>query len=477
MNNIEHLNEKALLYSKGEIDYPTLKHAAAKLGIYKQRDDRFMSRIRVPGGEISAELLKNIVKIARESGAEFIHFTTRGCIQLHGIEVLKLVETLEKYMKCQIHFLGAGGNALRGTTASEHSGLINSSEFDVTPYAKAVEKILELSEMPVSLPRKMKIGFSCCRNDCDNVKYQEVGFVAKSIEGKKYFTVYIGGNLGRSHREGIKFFDSIEAEEFFNISFAAVSLFHDHGNREDRNKARMKFIIDKIGEEAFKELFNSYYKKTKSLNIQQPELLPSEMNQVPGFSLSTIYIPYGNIEPHKLLELILISEKYDVNVFRITREQNLLVNIDSSKIKSLKNELAAINPIYNGSSFKGLITTCIGAKTCHIGLTNTSASANITAETLDRYFADKQELKEQVIELIIKNIRISGCSNSCSFNKAAKLGLSGVKTKNENGELLESCRFSTDNTEFTYSESLKNKPLSENELSKLVLEFVSNLIK
>lgn len=476
MDIVNELKKKISLFVSGQIAYPELKVTSAPLGIYKQKNGKFMSRIRIPGGELSVKTLKIINFLARESGSEFIHFTTRADIQLHGIEALNLPELLAKYQENFFGFIGGGGNCIRAATASSHSGVIPTSLFDVVPYAQAVEKTFEKLEKTVSLPRKIKIGFSCCPDDCDNARYQDIGFVAKLFEGKNCFDVYIGGTLGKSPAIGVKVLESVPADECFNIVYSVMNMFYDHGNREDRNKARIKFIVEAKGEEEFKKLFMSYY---SSQNKIQGAVLSEKSELATQFNgkLITIYVPYGICSSDELDKLIKLLEEYRVNFVRLTRERNIILSLQEEAVYDFYLALKQLDKNYTGESFKGLITTCIGGKVCDVGITDSPKFGDAAAEIFDEYFAQNPEQKKLLFKKILKSIKISGCPNSCGYNKIAKLGISGVKSKNEQGESVEMCRFATLNTEFTYSEELKTKPLSKDEFSQIIGEFVSCLSK
>lgn len=476
MDILNEFKKKISLFVSGQIAYPELKSTSASLGIYKQKNGKFMSRIRVPGGELSVRSLKIINSLARESGVEFIHFTTRADIQLHGIEALNLPELLAKYQENSFGFIGGGGNCIRAATASSHSGLIPTSLFDVVPYARTIEKTFEKLERTVSLPRKIKTGFSCCPDDCDNARYQDIGFVAKIFEEKNCFDVYVGGTLGKSPAIGVKVLDSVPADECFNIVYSVMNMFYDHGNREDRNKARIKFIVEAKGEEEFKKLFMSYY---SSQNKIQGAVLPEKSEFATQFNgkLITIYVPYGICSSDELDNLIKLLEEYRVNFIRLTRERNIILSLQEEAVYDFYLALKQLDKNYTGESFKGLITTCIGGKVCDVGITDSPKFGDAAAEILDEYFAQNPEQKKLLFKKILKSIKISGCPNSCGYNKIAKLGLSGVKSKNEQGESVEMCRFAMLNTEFTYSEELKTKPLSKDEFSQIIGEFVCSLLK
>lgn len=476
MDVIAEFKRKIALFIEGKIEYPELKSTSSCLGIYKQKGDKFMSRIRLPGGELRIEKLKTINTIARECGADFIHFTTRADIQLHGVDASNLGDILDKYQEHNLACIGGGGNCIRAATASSHSGVTPSSVFDVVPYAQAIEKVFEKLEKTISLPRKIKTGFSCCPDDCDNARYQDLGFVAKLSEGRKCFDVFVGGALGKSSAMGVKVLDLVPAEECCNAVYAVMNMFHEHGNREDRNKARIKFIVDSKGEDAFRKLFMSYYSSEDKI---QSVVVPDKSNfavQKAG-SLITVYIPYGKVTSDELDVLIKLFESYKIGFARLTRERNITLLLDNEIIYDFYTSLTELEKNYTGKSFKGLITTCIGAKICGTGFTDPTEFADIAAIALDKYFAQNPEHKRKLFKEILRSLKISGCPNSCGYNKIAKLGLSGVKSKNEKGESVQMCRFSTTNTEFTYSEALKNKPLSAEELSELVGELVDNILK
>ncbi|MCP4180036.1 MAG: nitrite/sulfite reductase [bacterium] len=457
------LKDKINEYLSGSINYPTLKHYTAPFGIYKQRDDKFMVRIRVTGGELSIKKYKAIVEIAEKYKIEFIHFSTRQAVQLHGINPEYIFDIVKDCSNSGIYFKGGGGDTVRNIAACYYSGLTEKSLFDVVPHAKAMADYLYNYEKAYSLPRKIKFAFSCDSSDSSFAKYHDLGFFAKIKNNEKGFEVYSGGGMGRNSSPAIKILDFISEQNFIHCAIAATDLFYDHGNREKRNKARLRYVAQELGQQKYIDLFAEYYNKVLKLDLQIPKYnLESsnkfdqlnklnsdlEINDVSDFNewknravIDTVYentallklfVPYGIVSIESAKIILNLTEVTNTPFVRLTRNNDLFIPVRINQLEYIYKLLENNKNIYDykAGSIKGLVTSCIGAKTCAIGIIDPKPFADEITTALAKVACSKTN----IIDNILSNIKVSGCPNCCSNHPIAKIGLQGCIKKNSEGK-------------------------------------------
>ncbi len=450
-------------FNNNQISYSELKSTTANYGIYQQRDGKFMIRIRITGGEISLTKLSAIYKISDKYRPDFIHLTSRQDFQLHGIDNKDIIPIINECTENEMPFRGGGGDTFRNIAVSYDSGLSEESVFNVLPFAKLLTKnMFEYDKAFDNLPRKLKIVISSNKKDNALAKIQDLGFIAKTKSGKQGFEVYGGGGMGNQSSEGVKLLDFIEDTNIYKCARAMTDLFYDHGDRSSRSKARIRFILKKLGSEKFKQLFLNYYnniniepenKLIEAGEIKLEDILPcnSEMlsdkltdhetklfcswkqyavkkTQFKDVSLVQLFIPYGNINLGDFQQLIQCINSAGIRFVRLSREETIYMPVHESKLEFVFKHLLKLG--YTATSLKGQITTCVGTKTCPIGIINTHDFSDDIAKELDAYFEDKPNNKKDFLNNILEEIKISGCPNSCSNHLAFLIGFQGIRKKN-----------------------------------------------
>ena len=473
--------ERALeLFIAGDISAADLKHSTAPFGIYQQRNDKFMVRIRITGGHLELRKLQIIAKAMKRFSVGFMHLTTRQNLQLHDVDAVNVVPIVEFLTRHGIPFRGGGGNTFRNILVSTESGVSSDTLFDVFPYAVALNDFLLSYDKAFDLPRKLKIGFSSSAADTIHANLQDLGFIAKLRNSQRGFEVYAGGGMGKNSRYGIKLFDFLPDSEVAKCAEAITDLFYDHGDRSNRSKARLRYVLNRIGEEAFRELFSEYFKKSDAVitireanlrDAQNRELRTSqsvlrEENSDPAylkwldyavseagsddsFKRLTLFVPQGNLNAEELDKLHHMMRENGMEHLRISQSQDFVTDpVSAAQIPGvysfLKKEFSDTD--FTLESFKGHVLSCIGSGVCKIGIVNAPSFSESVASALDSYFADKPAEKGAFIKNILHEIRISGCPNSCSGHFAAKIGLYGMK-KRVDGELIEGAIMENDGSD------------------------------
>ena len=446
-------------YLAGDISLDALKHETAPLGIYPQRDKQFMARIRINGGYLPVERLSKIAEIMDETGASFAHLTTRQDLQVHGLECGQICNIISHCAVSGMPFKGGGGNTIRNILVSETSGVNPEECFNVQPFADALWDFMYKYEPAYGLPRKLKIGFAGGEYDDLMAQVQDLGLVAvRDKNGTPGFRVYGGGGMGNESSAGVKLFDFIPQDQVIRCAVAMTNLFFDHGDRGNRNRARIRFILKNIGEKPFVELFKQYYELAeKSAPLCKPEFnavgtgkaYSGNATLIPGFSIwkegavtqtslgdgvvsVRLYVPHGNLTSLQMHQLAALAECGSAPYFKLTRSQDLLMpevqlSVLPEIYRILRMDFKDID--LTGDSFKGHIVSCIGSSVCKIGILDSPVIADAVAEELDKMFIDSPERKAKLLPIIVDSLRISGCHNSCSAHPAAAIGIQGTKRK------------------------------------------------
>lgn len=504
MNALEkiHLELKSEIekFIKGEINSADLKHASAPFGIYQQRNDLFMTRIRMPGGHVSVDKLISIVEIMKENDVGFAHLTTRQDVQLHDLKPEKIYPVVRACSLNGMPFKGGGGNTFRNILGPEEAGFSTGEVFNVFPYVEALNDCIMEYDKAFELPRKLKIGFSSGKPDCIKARFQDLGFIAKIKNGLKGFEVYGGGGMGRESRPGVRLFEFLPEDELAKCALAMVDFFYDHGDRTNRNEARIRFILKRLGEDGFLSLFMSYFEKTDAppLKMASGKLDTEKLKKDSGGSVGGVdferwkkyavsetcfenifsvrlFVPRGNLNSDQLNRIAELVEKCGLSFVRITQSQDVILPLIKEDVLPfvfdfLKNELSDIDLVFN--SFKGHVVSCIGAGVCKIGVIDSLSLAEKLAVDLDRRFESNPDAKAEIMPFILKELKISGCPNSCSGHPASKVGVQGIKRKIE-GVLKEGgIIFSGGNSE-KISET-DGEFIADNEMSGKLKPFIMN---
>lgn len=440
-SEIEDFRKIGHKFVNGEMTMMEFKHASGGFGVYAHRaGTEFMIRLRIPSGVTNVKELKKVREFAKRYKLPRIHFTTRQAIQLHGLSIDEVCDLMKEALDVDIYTRGAGGNYPRNVALSPLAGVNPKEAFDPTPYALEAGNYFLKQIYTYKLPRKLKVSFSGSECDGAHCTIQDLGFLAVEKDGKNYFQVYLGGGLGQNPKLAVKYPTLIEPEKVIYYIEAMVKFFMAEGDYENRSKARVRYILDRMGEEKFiatyrefveKELANggfdinpkqiTYNKEGKETNIQSSRLFPQKQQ-----GLYSVYIhPTGGqlaIEDlDKLIEAL--EDISDVDIRLAMTEGVYVRNLngdEAEKILRLTEDISD-DLLVNQS------VSCIGAPICQIGMGN---SQQLLRDIIG--YLKEKEFKED----LLPRIQISGCPNSCGIHQAGAIGFTG-KRKRVNGEMAE----------------------------------------
>lgn len=445
-------------YASGKIDAKTLKGASAGFGIYEQRNGKAMMRVRRVAGQVTTGDLRAAAAILRRHGGDFAHLTTRQDLQLHGIPATEVPAALEACEAAGFRFRGGGGDTFRNTLVSSYSGLSADSVFDVAPYARALSDAFYGFDLAYGLPRKLKIGFADRPADAVIAQSNDLGFLAKVVDGQPVFETYFAGGIGFKPRLGLRLFDALPAAECIRAAMALTALFHDKGCRTNRCHARIRFLRDDFGDEGLVALFREYYAKVPAdaPRADAPAGEPPPATAFPetaagdGFEVwrklavsplahdlvaVRIFVPFGNFTADELEAFAAAMEPFNATRFEVLPSLDLGVAVPEAQLPGLYATLLGLGRDYVARSFVGNIRTCIGCKVCKSGVTDAPEMGRAVGEYFDariRPFDTPQKIA--VAKALLNDVRISGCPNACTCHPLARFGFAGRKLNGEDAE-------------------------------------------
>ncbi len=411
-----------------------------------------MMRIKIPFGRLTAEQLEVHCDLAEEYSDQILHVTTRQDIQLHFIHIDDTPDLMRRLAAVDITTREACGNSVRNVTACQYSGVCNTETFDVTPYADAIMHFLLGHDDTMDFGRKMKIAFSGCEDKpCGLTAFHDIGALARVQDGKRGFKLVVGGGLGAVPYVAPTYSEFVPEEELFPICQAICRIFGQMGEKANRSRARIKFLVKKLGIDEFRRIVDEERKNLRPDprwtaflgNLQETDETPTKKpsplsadglpdgyanwalhNVRPqaqdGYHVVLVKLPLGDFTPLQGRELADIAAEFGPGSVRFTADQNVIVRwIAGADLTTIYARLAAVGLAEPGAETISDITSCPGTDTCKLGI---SASRGLAGE-LRKQLSVVQDRKESVEKL---HIKCSGCFNSCGQHHVADLGFLGV---------------------------------------------------
>jgi sulfite reductase (ferredoxin) len=419
-----------------------------------------MQRIKIPFGGLNASQLEVLAELAEEYSDGISHVTTRQDFQLHFVHIEDTPALMRRLAAVGITTREACGNTIRNVTGCPIAGVCRTEAFDVTPYAKALAYFLLGHPDTQDFGRKFKISFSGCAEEaCALAHLHDIGAVASVRDGNRGFAFYVGGGLGTVPQQAKLLADFVPEPELLPLSQAIARVFARLGEKRNRNTARLKFLIQKLGLEEFRRLvmeerktlipdprWTDYLKDLPAwreeptkpaalLQISSPRDIEFERwrqsnvyaQKQTGYVTVTITLPLGDITADQLRAVADIGRRYIRETVRTTVEQNLVLRwVSEADLPALYADLKDARLAQAGAGTIVDIVSCPGTDTCKLGI---SSSRGLAAELRSRLLAKGYELDAAIRGL---HIKISGCFNSCGQHHIADLGFYGV-SRNKNG--------------------------------------------
>jgi len=449
------LAKKIQAFREGKIHEEKFRSLRLARGVYGQRQQGVqMIRIKLPFGKVSTKQLVRIADISDEYSNGNLHLTTRQDVQIHHVSLDSTPELWAKLEQDDITLREACGNTVRNITASPESGIDPNEPFDVSPYAYALFQYFLRKPFGQELGRKIKIAFSNNDKDTAFTYIHDFGFIPKLNESnERGFRVLIGGGLGAQPFLAQVAHEFLPENKLIPFVEASIRVFDRYGERVSRHKARIKYLINKIGVNEFLKLT---YEEEKAILFKTVEIdreaisstpilkttLPSSLPAIDGEAYNKwvntntfaqkqegyfgvyVKILLGNISSTKTRAFVDAIKKYaDTDDIRLTINQGfLLKHVAKEELPFLFSELAELDLATPGFDSVADITACPGTDTCNLAISN---STNISVELEKVIYGEFPDL---IYNHDIK-IKISGCMNSCGQHGLAQIGFHGSSFK------------------------------------------------
>jgi ferredoxin-nitrite reductase len=415
------------------------------VGLYpqKQGGDAFMLRVKLPGGQLTAAQARVIGEIAGEFargpepnpfwGDAYLDLTTRQDIQLHWLKIGVIPEIWRRLEAVGITTVQACGDSARNVLSCPVSGLDADEVLDAYPVARAISDYFTGNREYANLPRKFKMSVTGCREDCVAAEINDIGmWPARLPDGTVGFNVLVGGGLSDGPRMGSDIDVFVRPDEAVELTRAVAQVFGELGNRENRWLARMRYLVQELGPEGFREelakraAFDLTPAGEHLTRRHRGDHVGVHPQKQPDTSYVGLSVPVGRMTGTNLVEAARLAETYGDGGLRLSGDQNLvLTGVPSARVDELlAADLLNVHPA-NPRPFERGVVACTGSEFCRFAIVETKARAVQWARYLDEH-ADTGG--EEIIRM-----HFSGCSASCAQPQIADIGFRGETAKTDQG--------------------------------------------
>jgi sulfite reductase (ferredoxin) len=445
--------QQVLRFTEGDISPAAFRAYRVPMGVYEQRTQgTYMVRTRLGAGLVLPSQLKRMANLSKTYGNGILHVTTRQALQIHDVGIEDTPAVLEGLLEVGVSSRGGGGNTVRNVTCCAHAGLCKRENFDVTPHTIAVAEYLLQNRSSFNLPRKFKIVFSGCAVDCANASVADLGFFAHCHEGQRGFSVYAAGGLGGQPRVAILLEEFIPEDKIFAVAEAMKRLFDKHGDRSNKHKARLRYVLARVGVDEFKRLYHAErttiaaegmadevpglrdvcqeFQRTVAAHPQTevPEDLDALPEKSEGLYTVRLKLVLGDISADDLNKVATVAEQHSRGFVRATQDQDLLLtSVPAGHLPLVADGLSGLTGVSIKAEDGPSIVSCAGAATCKLGLCLARGLASAISEQLAQ--------TGRAVNGSEKTIKISGCPNACGQHYLADIGFQG-RARRINGRLM-----------------------------------------
>jgi len=451
----------------------------------RQTGDAQMLRVKIPQGILGRTELEALADVAERYSRGFGHITTRQNIQFHFMKLHDVEHAMRELAAVGITTREACGNSVRNITACPYSGVAADEAFDVTPYAEALTRYLLRHPLSAVLPRKFKIAFEGCSEDHIGVAINDIGWTARvqMIDGRRVhgFQVTVAGGTATLCRAGHLLHDFLPADRMFDCAEAIIRVFHRLGDYKHKQKNRLKFLVKSLGWDGFRA---EYERELAALPAHASTALPFERDhppveeppppamqdllalediamramstpvigpgivprveprltvhsqefldwsrtnarrqKQPGFSIVVVSTLLGDLTAAQFRLLGDLAATFGDGAVRVTSDQDLVFRwVRTEDVEPVYRSLAAAGLARPGAGTLSDVTSCPGAESCKLAVTQSRGLGRVLADHLQ----ERRDLVDAVPGL---NIKISGCPNGCGQHHIAGIGFQGSLKK------------------------------------------------
>jgi len=454
-------------YRAGELTGDQFRPLRLGMGVYAQLPHvKHMQRIKIPGGVVTSEQLEALAEVTARWGRGSAHVTVRQDIQIHYLELEDAVEVQQVLAKAGVTTVGACADSVRNVTASPYGGVIADEVFDVMPFAHAITQHFLYHEMNLKLPRKFKIGLSGSPRDEAQAMINDIGIFAKTTDAGRGFAIYVAGGLGSTPEVAHLWLDFVPERDVLAACETIVRVYFRDGERKNRKKNRMKFLLRQVGEKEFLRRLSAEFEiVSKERGPKLREALaayvgeyhePAPPRPEPGdplgdggfarwkrtntiaqiqngYHVATIKLPLGDASAEQLRSIADIARKFGNGTVRATNQQNFLLRwVPTMKLYQLYRALVEIHLGEADALHITDVVTCPGTDYCSLAITKSMGVASRIREYLEDA-TTRQEADDIIAELGRFEIKISGCPNACGQHQIGDVGMTGLMVTGKDG--------------------------------------------
>ena len=487
-NDIDEFVRKLDQFERGDISPEDWRRFRLLRGTYGQRQDADaqMLRVKIPQGILDAAQLEALADVADRYSRGFGHISTRQNVQFHFVKLHDAEPALRRLAESGLTTREACGNSVRNITACPHAGVARDEIFDVTPYAEALTRYLLRHPLSSALPRKFKIAFEgCASEDHAATSINDLGYramLAPDGSGARGFRVQVAGGTSIMCRSGASLYEFLPASDILMVAEAVLRVFQRHGDYEHKQRNRLKFLVKKMGWEAWHDEFQRELEDLRASATarlpfdpenppveQAPEAERAEPPAIadiaalvgatavkgpgivplresgdggPGrersewlrtnlrpqkqseYSQVTVSLELGDITSGQMRAIAALSKAYADGLVRTTVDQNLLLRwVRSGQVPGLYRRLAAAGLARAGAGTITDVISCPGAESCRLAVTQSRGLAKLIEESLEQQSPALLRIASDA------RIKISGCPNGCGQHHVASIGFQGSVRK------------------------------------------------
>ncbi len=468
-NDIDRFRRAAEQYLAGEIPEDVFRVMRLNNGVYGQRQGgtNQMVRIKFPGGAITPEQMEMMGHLAEHYSRGWGHITTRQNVQVHYVDLPRVADLMSDLARVGLTSREACGDTVRNVMACHLAGACPHENLDVTAWADATFRYFVRNPLGQRLPRKFKVNFSGCSTDCGQAMFNDVGVIAvtRTLDDgtvESGFRVYIAGGLGATPHPALALEDFTAREDLLPTIEAALRVFEQTGNRDNKLRARMKWVVDQLGIDEVRRRVQKV-RLTLPASATWPGGIPEEVlkhGDAPAGRSTTIeatavghgiqvaltprdpyqrwvatsvirgtangtvsavaYAALGDITAAQFRSLASIQRELAADV-RLSNRQNVVFRgLSDAQLPVLFARLEAIGMARPGAELSRDVVACPGADTCNIAVTQSRGLAKAIGEKLE---------EEGLAEIGGVRINISGCTNSCGQHHTSDIGFFGAERR------------------------------------------------
>lgn len=434
-NPLDRWDELAARAQKGEFPKGVDVFCTKFFGLFyvAPAQDSYMCRLRLPNGIVSAHQMRGIADLAERHAGGYAHVTTRANLQLREIAAASALHVLTGLYDLGIVNRGAGADNIRNVTGDPTAGIAAQELLDTRPLARELHYyILNHREM-YGLPRKFNIAFDGggpvpVLEDTNDIAFNAVRVPeGKGVPAGVYLRMALGGITGHgdfARDAGVL----LRPEECVPAAAAVVRVFIEHGDRTDRKRARMKYVLERLGLEKYvaaaeKHLGRKFTRFPLADCAPRPPVdrlahIGFHPQKQSGKVYAGIVLPVGRLTVEQMRGLAALAERHGSGTVRLTVWQNLLVSdIDEASVAEVKRDIESLGLAWRASSVRAGLVACTGNTGCKFSASDTKRHAIAIAEHCDGRTA---------LDVPV-NIHLTGCPNSCAQHYIGDIGLLGTK--------------------------------------------------